>query len=302
LSTSHFPVVPGHIRAILQALLVTLLWSSSWVLIKSGLEEIPALTFAGLRYVLAFLCLLPFVLRRRHLDAIRGLGPADWMRLTALGLVWYSLTQGAQFLALDRLPATTTSLLLSFSPVIVAILGIVFLSEKPRAAQWAGMALYLVGAGVFLYPVDFPSHQVVGIGIAVVGLMANAGAAVLGRSANRTGTLSPLVVTVVSMGIGSAVLLATGVSTQGLPSLSPSGWAIIGWLAVVNTAFAFTLWNLTLRTLSAAESSVINNTMLIQIAILAWIFLDEALGARQISGLALAASGVLLVQLRRPPR
>ena len=40
------------------------------------------------------------------------------------------------------------------------------------------------------------------------------------------------------------------------------------WLALVNSAFAFTLWNRTLRTLSATESSVINNTMLIQIAIL----------------------------------
>ena len=46
--------------AILQALLVTFLWSTSWVLIKIGLAEIPPLTLAGLRYSLAFLFLLPF--------------------------------------------------------------------------------------------------------------------------------------------------------------------------------------------------------------------------------------------------
>lgn len=45
-----------HTRAVLQALLVTFLWSTSWVLIKIGLADIPALTFAGLRYVLAFWC------------------------------------------------------------------------------------------------------------------------------------------------------------------------------------------------------------------------------------------------------
>ena len=46
-------------------------------------------------------------------------------------------------------------------------------------------------------------------------------------------------------------------------------------VAVVNTAFAFTVWNHTLRTLTAVESSVMNNTMLIQVAVLAWLILDE---------------------------
>jgi len=48
-----------RVTAVLQALFVTFLWSTSWVLIKIGLEQIPALTFAGLRYSLAFLCLVP---------------------------------------------------------------------------------------------------------------------------------------------------------------------------------------------------------------------------------------------------
>ena len=45
-----------HLPA-LQALFVTFLWSTSWVLIKFGLQEIPAIGFAGLRYALAFLLL-----------------------------------------------------------------------------------------------------------------------------------------------------------------------------------------------------------------------------------------------------
>jgi len=65
---------------------------------------------------------------------------------------------------------------------------------------------------------------------------------------------------------------------------------------VVNTAFAFTVWNHTLRTLSASESSVINNTMLVFIAVLAWVFLDEPLTWQASLGLALAAGGILIVQ------
>ena len=41
-----------------QALFVTVLWASSWVIIKFGLEEIPPLLFSGLRYEIAALALL----------------------------------------------------------------------------------------------------------------------------------------------------------------------------------------------------------------------------------------------------
>jgi drug/metabolite transporter (DMT)-like permease len=101
------------------------------------------------------------------------------------------------------------------------------------------------------------------------------------------------------MGIGAGVLLTSGTAAQGLPHLTAMHWGIIVWLAVVNSAFAFTLWNRTLRTLSAVESSIINNTMLFQIAILAWLFLGEGLTLRQIAGMALAAAGTLAVQIRR---
>jgi drug/metabolite transporter (DMT)-like permease len=117
---------------------------------------------------------------------------------------------------------------------------------------------------------------------------------------NRQATSPPLVVTVVSMGIGAILLLAIGLAVQGLPPISPSGWAIVFWLAVINTALAFTLWNTTLRVLSAMESSIINNTMLLQIAVLAWLFLGERLSLRNVAGLLLVATGVFIVQLARP--
>jgi drug/metabolite transporter (DMT)-like permease len=84
---------------------------------------------------------------------------------------------------------------------------------------------------------------------------------------------------------------------EGVPRLDGSAWATILWLAIVNTAVAFTLWNHTQRRLTAIESSLINNTMLVQIAILAWIFLGEPIGAREGAGLVLAVLGVVLVQL-----
>jgi drug/metabolite transporter (DMT)-like permease len=219
--------VPHRFAGLDQALHKPYLWSTSWVLIKIGLVDIPALTFAGLRYGLAFLCLLPFFWRSPGWSEVRHLSPATWLHMVVLGLIYYGLTQGAQFVGLVYLPA------------------------------------------------------------------------LLGRFLNRLGQIRPLTVTTISMGVGAAVLLTVGLLTQGLPSLNGQSWIIIIWLAVVNTAFAFTLWNITLRTLSAMESSIINNTMEVQIPILAVIFLNEVLTGREVFGMVVAITGVLVVQLGR---
>jgi drug/metabolite transporter (DMT)-like permease len=287
-----------HLGAVLQALLVTFLWSTSWVLIKIGLKDIPALTFAGLRYSLAFLCLLPLGLRPARLRPLRGLSGWRWTRLIILGFLFYAVTQGAQFLGLAYLPAVTVSLLLNFTTIVVALLGIFLLAERPTALQWSGVFLNIVGIVIYFYPVAIPAGQIIGLIVVVVGVLANAGSSILGRRINQDGDIPPLTVTMVSMGVGAIMLLATGILTQGLPPLSPINWAFIGWLAVVNTAFAFTLWNHTLRTLSAMASSIINSTMLIQIAVLAWLFLGEHLTWREGIGMVLAGLGALIVQVR----
>ncbi len=291
---------PPHLQAALQALFVTFLWSTSWVLIKIGLEDLPALTFAGLRYTLAFLCLLPLAARSGQLQPLRKLPARSWARLLLLGLLFYSLTQGAQFVSLYYLPAITVSLMLSFTTILVALLGIFTLHERPASVQWAGAGLYVAGVLVYFYPLFVPQGELIGLAVAIAGVLANALSSILGRHVNRSGELEPLAVTVVSMGAGGLVLLGAGVAAQGLPRLTLTHWGIILWLAIVNTALAFTLWNHTLRTLSAMESSIINNTMLIQIAVLAWLFLGESLSWRMVLGMVLAALGTLLVQIRRP--
>jgi len=112
----------SHLIAILQALFVTFLWSTSWVLIKIGLNaNLPSLTFAGLRYTLAFLCLLPLVFfNQSHLQSIKNLTKQNWLELFLLGVLFYAITQGAQFLSLSFLPATTLTLLLNLTTITVA--------------------------------------------------------------------------------------------------------------------------------------------------------------------------------------
>jgi drug/metabolite transporter (DMT)-like permease len=284
------------LRSILQALVVTFLWSTSWILIKYALHEIPPLTFAGLRYTLAFMILLPGLWK--HRAEMHALSATGWRRLALLGFVYYTMTQGGQFVTLKHLEAVTFSLLLNFTSVLIALLGIVALREIPSRLQWGGIIVFVTGVLVYFLPVSRSGEGTLGFALAGFTVCANGAAVVLSRSVNRERAVRPVVVTATSMGIGGTSLLGIGVATEGLPSLSPMGWLIIAWLAIVNTALAFTLWNRSLQSLSAVESSVINNTMLIQIAVLAWLFLGEQLALREVLGLILAAVGILLASLR----
>lgn len=288
----------SHWKAALQALFVVFLWGTSWVFVKIGLHDIPPVTFAGLRYFLAFLALAVIALLSNSRSQFGSLTGAEWMRFVLLGTLLYAGTQGAVFVALAYLPAVTVNLLWSFSSILITVLGVMFLAERPRLFQWAGVLLGVLGAVIFFYPVAIPQNQSIGFSVAILGVLANAAASILGRDINRAAKHSPLIVTVISMGVGSVILLAVGFVLEAAPLLDLQSWLIILWLALINTAFAFTLWNHTLRTLSAMESSIINSTMLIWVTIFAVIFLHETITVRQLVGLIGAGLGTVIVQLR----
>ncbi|WP_321991742.1 DMT family transporter [Marispirochaeta aestuarii] len=287
-----------HVTSILQALLVTFLWSTSFLIIKKVLPTIPPVTFAGLRYFLASLCLLPFAFRPSHRSEISKLNKRQWMKLLLLGLIFYVLTQGTQFLGLSLLPSTSVSLMLNFTPLVVIALSAALLNEKPSGRQLVGIVLFISGALVYFLPLSDIGSQVIGLTVMVLGVISNATSSVLGRNVNRKKDLCPFTITLISMSVGSLVLLQLGLVIEGVPNIPLKSWLSLIWLSGVNTAIAFTLWNRTLRHLTAMESSIINGTMLIQIAILAWVFLGENLSISNIGGMLIASVGAVLVQLR----
>lgn len=281
-------------RAMMQALFVTFIWSLSWVLMKIGLEDIPPLIFAGLRYGSAALCLIMVVSSQTEArQQIRHLTVKQWINLMILGVIFYALTQGLQFLALGHLPAITLSLMLNFTTGLVVLFG-VFLNEYPNRFQWLGIGVFIAGVLIYFGPQAMPST--IGLLFGAGCVLFNALSSVWGRMVNRERHLSPLVVTSVSMSIGASLLIIGGVMTEPLPTLTLQSWGIVVWLGIFHTAFAFTLWNKSLQHLQAFESSVINNTMLIQIAILAWLFLGETISSTGMVGLFLATVGTLTVQ------
>jgi drug/metabolite transporter (DMT)-like permease len=287
--------------AIAQAFFVTILWSSSWPIIKFGLqdENLTPFNFAGLRYIIAASILMTAVLfSSKHRKEVKKLSKRWWLKLIIYGLIFYTVTQGAQFFGLNYLEAIDVSLLLSFTPMLVLIIAIFMIKEIPNYKQIILVIIALVGALLYFIPlieIDLTFFVIISLVVVVIGVFANTISAIMGRAINKLKEFSPLVITAISMFIGSIVLLILGFSIEGIPTISWVALGYILWLSVVNTAFAFTLWNQAMRRLRAVEISIINNTMTFQITILAVIFLSERPSPLQWGGLVLVAlSGLIL--------
>ncbi len=281
---------------ILFAVLVTLLWSSSFVLIKVGLREITPMLFASLRYLVASAILLVWVLASGTAE-FSGLSRRDWLLLIALGVSGYTVAQGLQFVGLAFITAISTTFVLNLTPIAVALLGYPLLREGPRLRQWGGIAIALLGAYVYF---GRPPEGNEAIGLAVVGVANVAWAfyLVLVRKSSKNPVLPSLAFTGTTMTIGSLLMFLIAITVEGwrTPSLSVMGMVV--WMAAVNTAGAFLIWNMVLRHVRAYELSMLQNTMLIQIAVLALLFLGEGITLRMLFGMALVTIGVAVVQIR----
>ncbi|MCK4279415.1 MAG: EamA family transporter, partial [Candidatus Thorarchaeota archaeon] len=287
-----------YLMAVLLALVVTALWASSWIIIKFGLEEIPPITYAGLRYGLAAAILLGLILANKESRSIVMMQRRRWwIAVAGYGIIFVTVTQGTQFVSLSLLPAITVSLILNLTPIVVLLLSMGLLRERPSIDQIGFILLGVVGIIAYFYPKDLGEVALFGLIVTVVGLLANSLSAVVGRAINRNRTAPALVITGISMAFGAAILLVWGFVTEGVPTLSLISWTYIIWLSVVNTALAFTLWNKAMQHIRAVDMSLIQSTMMPQIVILSVIFLGEVPTILDWIALSLIAISVLLVQV-----
>ena len=285
--------------ALMEAYLVTFLWSSSYVLVKIGLTQLSPLTLVALRYITASAILIPLALFRGEADLFRE--TETFLKLVFLGLTGYTIGQGLQVIGLFFLPAVSVTFILNFTPVIVLVLGVTFLREYPTLLQLTGMGLVLLGAYLF-FNAPLSTDSITGILITLFSGLGWAIYLVSSRFLFVKEELNPLGLTAFSMGFGTLAIAIVAYSIEGLSSISLSSWGIIIWLGVVNTALAFFLWNHALQRLEAFEISILQNTMLVQIALLSWLFLGEQLTVIKIISMAIVFIGVLIVQLKRLDR
>src|SRR3954451_16228352 len=186
----------------LYALLV-LIWSSTWVAIKIGLEDAPALLGAGVRFALAGVLLLGFAAARRR--------PLKTDRLLALilGLLPFAFCYGLVYWGEQYIPSGLTAVLFGVMPLYTAILASFLLHDEPlRARVLLGVALALAGLSLaFAESLELGSEERAAAGALAV-VLSPLGAA-LGNVAlkRRAGALDAIVLNGWGLLVGVALRL-----------------------------------------------------------------------------------------------
>ena len=256
--------------ALMEALLVTVIWSSSFVIVKFGLETLGPLTIAGLRYSLGALALLPlFLINRPERKPISG---NLWLRLIIIGISSYTIGNGALFWGLKYIPATTGSFLMGLIPLLVMIGGAIFLKEIPTSWQGVGVFISLAGSAVF-FSGGLQPGEPLGIAILALGLIGFMTFSLLGRGIARERSLDTLVLTTFPLIIGGLTTICLALIVEGIPQFTTrSVWVVI-WLALVNTSLGYFIYNHALRELTALEMNMLMNLTPLFTALISWIML-----------------------------
>lgn len=279
---------------LLASLLVALIWGSSLVLTKQLLPVAKPMTIAGLRYSLGAVILLPFVIKATHSSKTA----VDWFGIAVVGLAGFGLGNTALFAAVEHLPATTASFALSLLPIIVLPTGWVWLDELPTRKQLLGLAVASCGVVLFFLR-GLDGGPWLAVILLVLGVGAHAFRSVLGKRMLTTGRVGPMSLAAYPLAIGGAMTLSATLVSNGVPKLSLPAWALILWLAAVNTAGGYALFNFALNLLPAFEVNLILNLTPFVTALIAWWYAGEGLAGVEVLGLLVGVAGIALVQLHR---
>lgn len=292
---------PSRGVAIVLGIIVTFVWATSVVLIRLGLteEEVEPIGFAGVRFTLAAVMLLPLALPGLRGVRVWKSGRRPLAGVAVYGLLMFCAAQLGCYVALGELSAATVGLLMGLAPVVTAALTMRSRHERASLLQVIGIAV-LVGGVIVYFGLELPQA---GLSMA---LLAGAaipfivgGSAPLGRHLALDAVRlfgGPLGLTALAMTAGGVATLLLGLVLEGPPRFSLRAWLLITWLAAVNTALTYTLWTQTQRTLRAVEASVLGDLTVILVALLGWLVLGEGLGPLQAVGLLAAVAGVFVVQ------
>ncbi len=285
--------------AILGAVLVTLLWSTSYFINKIAFGlQIGPLMLAGIRYFLAgFFTLISFKFTNKNKQT-NSVTKLSFIQLLLLGVTGFAMAQGLQYAGQKFLIPTQTSLVLNITNTsAVLLLEVLWLKENKLSTAIIGMTILVMGSLCYFYPFSFAPEDILGIGLVAFSSLGYALNLALNRKLLKDKSASPAQLVAWPMILGSLFLISTAIILK-----EPFVWSsqlglVLIWLALVNGTIAFTLWTWAQKSLTILETSLINNLMLIEIALMDVFYAHRVLSGLQWFGILLVALAVVSVQV-----
>ncbi|HEX8179265.1 MAG TPA: EamA family transporter [Pyrinomonadaceae bacterium] len=287
-------------RPVLVWLVLCLIWGSTWLFIKLGLEDLPPISFAAIRFVLAAAVLVGVVVVRRiPLPRTRR----DWLLICITGLLAFTINYGTVFWGEQRISSGLAAILQTTIPVFGLVIAHYHLPAE--RITWAKLCGVLLGmAGVALIFADQLHGEgrgaLAGSVAIVVGAFCAAYANVLVKA--RGGHLDPAVLAAGQMLCGLVPLLVLGRWLEGSPfgfHWTARALGSLLYLTLVGSCAAFLLYYWLVRNMDVTKTMLISLVTPVIAVLLGLWWLDEHVTWRIIAGGLAIMAGIGLNVWRR---
>ena len=274
--------------------LLIVIWSSTWVAIKFGLEDTPPLLGAGLRFALAGVLLLGVA------AAMRRPLRVDPQLAAIMAVLPFAIAYGLIYWGEQHIPSGLAAVLFGVMPLYTALIAAVTIAAEPlRARVLAGVGVALGGL-VLAFNESLTLGDDDHAGLAAVACVVAPLASALGNVAIkvRGAEQDPLALNGWAMLAGGALLLAVSGPVESWTSAEWTGTAFgaIGYLAVIGSAVPFVVLTLLIRQLPVVTMSYLPLLLPFGALVAGAALYDEPLTATALAGAALVGAGLVIAQ------
>lgn len=282
--------------------LVTLLcfiWGSTWLVIKIGLEDLPPLFSAGIRFGIAAI-VLAILARARKVPSPRT--RAAHLLLLWVGLTSFWISYGLVYWGEQFIPSGLTAVLFATLPFFTMLLAHpVIPTERMTVRRIAGVAIGFLGV-VLVFRGDLSIEHPGGATAAALLLLGPLVTASGNVAVKRWGIrLHPYQLSILPMTYGTLALLATSLATEEISDVEWT-WVAIGsvaYLAILGSVVAFVAYYTLLREVPVTTLNLMSYVFPIVAVALGFFVLGESLDRLTLAGAGLVLVGIAVATWRR---
>jgi len=268
--------------------LLSLIWGTSYILMKKGLESFSFFQIASLRIFITFICLLPVAIRN-----IRKISRENILSIAVIGFMGNGIPAFLFPMAQTRIDSSLAGMLNSMSPVFTLLIGVVVYKRKGIKTQIVGVLLGLLGAVGLLYNKSF-TFNYYGLFVVLATLLYGFSANEVSRIKGINGLQITSLAFFLIGPLAAIHLLCTDFST----AVQTENWlrnlGFIAILAIMGSATALALFYLLIRDTSPVFASIV--TYFIPVVATLWGLSDnEHLTSSMLVSVIFILAGVYII-------
>jgi len=292
-------VFPGRYRNAGLFVLLGVLFGSSFVAIKAGLDALPPVFFAALRFDVAAPLLLVYAAWRY--DAWVPQTRTDAAALVVGAVTIVAANNGLLFLGQQTITPAAASVMYGLNPILSPAFAFVLLGQRLDVRSVAGIFLGLLGVVIIVQPT--PETLTSSSTLGQLYVLAAAAGIALGSVLTRRieATLGSIPMTGWAMALGAALLhvwsLAIG---ESVATARPTPTVVLAVLvvAIPSTAAAYPIYFTLIRRIGPVRTNLVAYVVPIVAALTGWLLLGEPVTLATAAGFCVVVAGVALLERR----